>query len=100
MRTARRKTPLKGRDSCRTGASPFRYTLPQRKSPVPALRHAILLEPRLQALPAILGGSLAVTGAIVRVEGVRRVRIDDDLGGLARTLESLAHLLDRLDRDA
>src|SRR5207245_2969402 len=64
------------------------------------LSHAVLLEPVQQAFPAVLGFVLAVAGAIIGVEGVRRVRVHDDLPGLPRFLEGLTHPLDRLDPDA
>src|SRR6266542_4564458 len=65
--------------------------------PPSLLRDAVLLEPRQQAFPAVLGLVLAVTGTIVRVETVRRVRVQDDLTRLLRVLARLAHPLDRLD---
>src|SRR5271166_6321742 len=54
------------------------------------LCYAVLLEPLQQPLPAVLGRRLAIAGPIVGVEGVRRVRIDDDFRSLLLVLERLA----------
>src|SRR5689334_20046054 len=41
-------------------------------------RCAVLLEPRLQLAPTILGIGLVVARPVIRVEPVLRLRIDDD----------------------
>src|SRR5580704_2139838 len=43
-------------------------------------QHIIFLEPGLHLVPAILGGFLAVAGAVVGMKAVRRARIDLELG--------------------
>ena len=64
----------------------------------------MLLEPRLQAAPAILRLVLAVARSIVRMKGMRRLVIDMDCRRLAGRIggagKRLAHLVDGFDRDA
>src|SRR5262245_23172072 len=66
----------------------------------PALRNAVLLEPSLQALPAVFGILLAVAGAVVGIEAVRGVGIQNDLGGLVGVLEGLTHFFHAVDGNA
>src|SRR5437868_6548004 len=61
---------------------------------------AVLLEPGLQPLPAVLRGLRPVARAVVGVEGVRRLRIDHELAGLVGRRAGLLHLLGGRDRDA
>ena len=58
------------------------------------------LNQRQHARPAILCCFRPVAGAVVGIEGVWRVGIDDDLGFFARRFDCLAHLLDRIRGDA
>src|SRR5258705_12448960 len=51
-------------------------------------QHVVLLEPGLHLAPCILGGFLAVAGAVIGVEAVRSARIDLELGGLLGFRES------------
>ena len=50
------------------------------RDPVRNASDAVFLEPLLHFLPAILGRPFAVARAIIGMEGVRRVGIDDELG--------------------
>src|SRR6185369_5561244 len=63
-------------------------------------RHPVAPEPLEHAFPAVLGGFLAIGGPVVGIEAVRRVRIDVEIGRLARLLERGAHALDALDGNA
>src|SRR5205807_7930915 len=60
---------------------------------------AVLLEPGEHLRPAVLGGLGAVARPVVGIEGVRRVRVDLDLAGLAGRLARRRHLLDGVARD-
>src|ERR1051325_963598 len=68
------------------------------------LCRAVLLEPGLQTVPAVGRGLLVVGGAVVGVEAVARVGVDDYLrlarGLRLRGFERGPHLLDRLLWDA
>jgi len=58
------------------------------------LRGAVFFEPRQHSLPSILGRLLVVSGPVIRVETVTRIRIYDDLRRTAGLLQRLPHLLD------
>src|SRR5687768_14570206 len=62
--------------------------------------HAIVLEPRQRAFPAIVGLRLAIARAVIGVKRVRRVGIQVDVRLLVRSFERLVHALDGVVRDA
>src|SRR5689334_22114485 len=64
------------------------------------LCNAMVLEPGLQSLPAVVGGFFAVGGAVIGVEAVGRVGIEHDLARLVRVFERLFHLLDAFNGNA
>src|SRR5574343_351448 len=64
---------------------------------------AVRAHPGDAALPAVGGGIGAVAGAVVGMEGVRRVGVDDEAAGLRGRRaggQRRLHLLDRVERDA
>src|SRR5437879_2089599 len=65
------------------------------------LCYAVILERGGHALPAVVGGFVAVARPVVGIEAVRHAFIDVDLRllVLARRLERGAHLLNRLGRN-
>ena len=64
------------------------------------LRDAVRLEPGDQFFPRGVSGRLAIARAIVGVEGMRRIRIEDDLALLALRFQRLFHFGDSVIRDA
>src|SRR5688572_13698353 len=66
------------------------------------LCHAVLLEPGEHALPAVLGGLLAVGRPEIGMEAVRHAFVDVDLGLLivAESFQARAQALDLLQRNA
>ncbi len=60
----------------------------------------VVFEPGEHPLPAVLGLLLAVRGAVIGIEPVRRVGVEDDFRRLFRVLERGAHLLDGGHRNA
>jgi hypothetical protein len=63
-------------------------------------QHVVFLEPGLHLIPSILGGFLAVAGAVVGVKAVRRARIDLEFGGLVGLCERSLQRLDIRDGNA
>src|SRR5215467_10047909 len=60
---------------------------------------AVLLIPFAQSSPAVFCRFFAVAGAIVGIEAVWRVWVDDDFRFAVRCLECFAHLLYCFERD-
>src|SRR5581483_396445 len=63
-------------------------------------QYAVFLEPGLHLIPGVFRGFLAVAGAIIGVEAVRRAGIDLELGGLLVGRKRFFHLLHLRDRNA
>src|ERR1700747_2870806 len=68
--------------AARKSAAPKRRAWPQ--SVCRSGEHFVFLEPGDHLVPAVLGRVLAVAGAIVGVEAVRRGGVDLDLAGFSR----------------
>src|SRR5687768_2403299 len=64
---------------------------------------SVRLEPRDAALPAVFGRFLAVSGPVVGMKAVRRLRVDHEFALLRRRAagsQRALHLVDRVERDA
>src|SRR6476469_5706487 len=59
----------------------------------------MFLEPRKQTAPAVFRRLLAIARPIVRIEGVRRIWVDDNRRRAVGSSQGLLHLLHGLQRD-